>query len=291
EMQEMQRARNYIRCIAEACRVRVHAEILAAVQSCIDMVKAHIKPNNADESAPVFDKSLGEKFIKMHSAFDNHSTNDTLSIPERRLAFRVSTDRELPKELLMRDMEHITFDQYCMINSEYRMMVKPNLFKALGFSWPSERCLPSYRETEKVFIGGPVGGEDWRVTIAVPHFKKEHVSFRQRNDDTCTQFLPMEMQQIESYKVLLFVFPADAWGAPEMIMASYYIGLKKCKVVLCIQDVAVGTLIHGQTVSAIQAKDYNRGRSYLSDQATRSRVPVYSDIAEAVSKAAELAKE
>lgn len=61
--------------------------------------------------------------------------------------------------------------------------------------------------------------------------------------------------------------------------------------VLCIQDVSVGSQIYGEKVSTTQAKDYNRGRSYLSDQATRSRVPVYSDITEAVAKAAELAKE
>lgn len=73
--------------------------------------------------------------------------------------------------------------------------------------------------------------------------------------------------------------------------ASYYIGLEKFKVVLCVQDVSVGSSIYGEKVSTTQAKDYNRGRSYLSDQATRSRVPVYSDIAEAVAKAAELAKE
>ncbi|XP_022643742.1 uncharacterized protein LOC111266627 isoform X1 [Varroa jacobsoni] len=290
EMQEMQRARNYMRSIAEACRVRVHAEIEAAVQGCIDIVKGHCKPN-ADETAPICDKNLGEKFIKIHSAFDNHSTNDTLSIPERRMAFRASTGRELPKELLMADTDSITFDQYCMINAEYRMMVKPNLLKVLGISWPSERYLPQYREPEKVFIGGPTGAKDWRTTVALPHFKKEHVSFRTRNDDSSKHFLPMEMQQIESCKILLFVFPSDTWGAPEMIMASFYIGLEKFKVVLCIQDVSVGSQIYGEKVSTTQAKDYNRGRSYLSDQATRSRVPVYSDITEAVAKAAELAKE
>lgn len=62
EMQEMQRARNYMRSIAEACRVRVHAEIEAAVQGCIDIVKGHYKPN-ADETASICDKSLGEKFM------------------------------------------------------------------------------------------------------------------------------------------------------------------------------------------------------------------------------------
>lgn len=61
-MQEMQRARNYIRCIAEACRVRVHAEIDAAVQGCIDIVKGNNKPG-ADENAPFSDKTLGEKFM------------------------------------------------------------------------------------------------------------------------------------------------------------------------------------------------------------------------------------
>lgn len=110
-------------------------------------------------------------YSKIHSAFDNHSTNDTLSIPERRMAFRASTGRELPKELLMADTDSITFDQYCMINAEYRMMVKPNLLKVLGISWPSERYLPQYREPEKVFIGGPTGAKDWRTTVALPHFK------------------------------------------------------------------------------------------------------------------------
>lgn len=87
-----------------------------------------------------------------------------------------------------------------------------------------------------------------------------------------------------------------------MALAAHYIGLG-CNVVLCVQQLAEGTVINGETVrtpsrlilnalswrrlfllqltpSAI--KDYNRGRNYLSDLANREGVPVFDEVHEAV---------
>lgn len=74
------------------------------------------------------------------------------------------------------------------------------------------------------------------------------------------------------------------------LQASYYIGLGK-KVVLCTQQLSENTLVHGERLSAYQAKDYNRCRMYLSDQACRNNVPVLDSIEDAVAKAAALARE
>ena len=43
-------------------------------------------------------------------------------------------------------------------------------------------------------------------------------------------------------------------------------------------------------LSPTAIKDYNRGRSYLSDLASRKGVPVFDTVSEAVHKAAQLAR-
>lgn len=44
-------------------------------------------------------------------------------------------------------------------------------------------------------------------------------------------------------------------------------------------------------LSATAIKDYNRGRAYLSDMATKAGVPVFSDIMEALHRAIEVCDE
>ncbi|MPC67544.1 hypothetical protein E2C01_061721 [Portunus trituberculatus] len=42
------------------------------------------------------------------------------------------------------------------------------------------------------------------------------------------------------------------------------------------------SLVDGEQLSRQALKDYNRGRSYLTDQASKDGIPVFSDIQEAV---------
>ena len=52
---------------------------------------------------------------------------------------------------------------------------------------------------------------------------------------------------------------------------------------LCLQHIAPDTVLDtGDIASKTAVKDYNRGRSYLSDFANREGVPVFDEIQEAL---------
>jgi len=54
-------------------------------------------------------------------------------------------------------------------------------------------------------------------------------------------------------------------------------------VVLCVQHIGPETTLDcGDKLSEAARKDYNRGRSYLSDFANREGVPVFDEIQEAL---------
>ena len=66
-----------------------------------------------------------------------------------------------------------------------------------------------------------------------------------------------------------------------MCEAAYLIGLG-CNVVLCVQKLPNDARIGGESLSPQAIKDYNRGRSYLSDYANREGVPVFDELTEAL---------
>ena len=86
---------------------------------------------------------------------------------------------------------------------------------------------------------------------------------------------------MDASRVLIFVISRYTRSLSSMALAAHYIGLG-CNVVLCVQQLAEGTQINGETLTAMAIKDYNRGRNYLSDLANREGVPVFDEISEAV---------
>ena len=91
---------------------------------------------------------------------------------------------------------------------------------------------------------------------------------------------------MDNSRVLLFVVLGTSRSVGAMCEAAYHIGRQASSVVLCLQkmteDVAVEDSGLGEMLSKAALKDYNRGRSYLSDFANREGVPVFEEIREAV---------
>lgn len=112
---------------------------------------------------------------------------------------------------------------------------------------------------------------------------------------------------LDSSRILLFVITNETRSLAPMTLAAHYIGLGY-NVVLCVQMLPesckighdevrreicflkfISNNIFSQlTPSAI--KDYNRGRTYLSDLAKRQNIPVFSEIKEALDCAIEKVK-
>lgn len=124
----------------------------------------------------------------------------------------------------------------------------------------------------------------WREELAVPLLLKNGLSyFNPAASSRCSsgRLLPMEAVLMEHSRVLLFVITDTTRGVSAMTLASHYIGLG-CNVVLCVQMLTESSLVDGEQLSRHALKDYNRGRTYLVDQAKKDGISVYSDIQEAL---------
>lgn len=92
---------------------------------------------------------------------------------------------------------------------------------------------------------------------------------------------PSEAANIDRCQVLLFVITNNTRCVSAMTLASHYVGLG-CNVVLCVQKIPDDAIVDGEELSKVAVKDYNRGRSYLTDQAVKDGIPVFTDIQEAL---------
>ncbi|XP_071036486.1 uncharacterized protein [Parasteatoda tepidariorum] len=143
----------------------------------------------------------------------------------------------------------------------------------------------TYRD---IYLGGTRRSSTWREDIAIPLLKKQGLTYFIPQDGIWSErLIPMEITNMENSQVLLFVISKDSRSLADMIVAAHYVGLM-CQVVLCIQYIEDGTEIDGEKLSEQAVKDYNRGRVYLSDLATRAGIPVFDSIEESVECAAKM---
>lgn len=91
-----------------------------------------------------------------------------------------------------------------------------------------------------------------------------------------------EICAIKSSRVLLFVITNKCRGLSVMVLASHFMALFRDNVVLCVQYLEEPCSIKGETLTKTAIADYNRGRVYLCDYATKSQIPVFSTIQEAI---------
>jgi len=137
-------------------------------------------------------------------------------------------------------------------------------------------------DTRDVYLGGTVTDTRWRDNIAIPILKKAGLSYEQPAAPPVPErFLPTAAARLERCRYLLFVITDTSRAPAHMTTAAHYIGLG-ARVVLCIQMLPDDCVIQGEKLTPTAIKDYNRGRSYLSDLATRQGVPVFDSVTEAV---------
>ena len=95
------------------------------------------------------------------------------------------------------------------------------------------------------------------------------------------RLLPIEAGSMDNSRVLLFVILGSSLSVKAMCEAAYHIGLCR-NIVLCIEKMSDPLIIGGSQLSTDALKDYNRGRTYLSDIANREGMPIFDSIEEAV---------
>ena len=169
----------------------------------------------------------------------------------------------------------------------------------------SKKSVRSNPQERDVYLGGSVlnGSQGlpnvdglWRDNLAIPLLKKHGLTFyqnfrgRESENDELRRLMPLEATSADNSRFLLFVILASTRSAAAMTEAAYYVGTRKAsEIVLCIQSIPNGEgqsppvlAESGEVLSKAALKDYNRGRSYLSDIANREGVPVFEEISEAV---------
>ncbi|XP_064396027.1 uncharacterized protein LOC135343031 [Halichondria panicea] len=271
---------------------------------------------------------LGERLALLKQVFLMYDTNrkGSLSLQEAVLAFRSvhidthamynqlgckKVDQTIrSNELLSRYEEQgLTFDDFCMVYAELRYAQvseeagNGSLLVGLayltapiqwisGWLWPTPPTHPTQTSHYDVFLGGSCGHTTWRTEIAVPTFRQTGVSyFNPQVQHWDVRMIPIEREAKEHSDVLLFVVCGDTLSVASMVEVAYYIGAGR-KMVLCLVDISCdgGTEIEGMKLSARAIKDYNRGRAYLASVANKNRVPIFTNIPDAVHRAMHLVR-
>lgn len=97
----------------------------------------------------------------------------------------------------------------------------------------------------------------------------------------------MESRDRQNCSLLLYVIDSSSRGLISMVEAAFYIA-QGFKIVLCIREIPQGAVIWQDKLGPNAIRDYNRSRKYLSDIATKEKVPIFDDISEAVLAAIEI---
>ena len=212
------------------------------------------------------------------------------------------------------DQISVSFDEFCSLVSEYKNKQNDSskgwdnvVAKTMHFftsvivtpfnkaaSWMGNTLFPARSRTfsnsnlgrrgsciRDVYLGGSVGSA-WREQIAIPLLKKNGLTYFNPAVCSSSRLIPIQACAMDNSRVLLFVIQNNCRSVSAMAQAAYLIG-SGCNVVLCVQHIGHDTVLDtGDTASKAATKDYNRGRSYLSDFANREGVPVFDEIQEAL---------
>ncbi|XP_020711505.2 uncharacterized protein LOC105692120 isoform X3 [Athalia rosae] len=254
--------------------------------------------------------SLGEAWIALQSTTKcNVSVTDSLNAIHNSDVYETLIEnfsaKDDPAEY------QINFEQFCAVAAEWAWKLKNNsvaseseipsiwsiLYKKASkflhrafihpfnifIGW-SNALIPEL-ETRDIFIG--VTGTDifWLNSSAAPLIKTMGLSvYKADLNEYDVRILSQELQHMKASRIILLIVPQHSRGIAIMALAAHLIGLSS-KLVLCIQSLPDDCIISGEKLTQQAIKDYNRGRMYLSDYATREGVPVFQTIADALQHA------
>ncbi|XP_042881733.1 uncharacterized protein LOC122259190 isoform X2 [Penaeus japonicus] len=322
EYRELTSGLHTVQDLVERQGIPVFPEINHALNCTAKILRENLRPEDLgleDQVQPIKYPylQLGDKLIKLHDAFVN-TNSEHITLAEARVAYKVVTNKELTNEELqaivaakkgieMQELNgtelplhdvFLTFDEFCCIVAEFKnqrlesrrlwdvfthSVVSP-IQKVFGWALPRRPLRPISSTGERdVYLGGSLGNrETWREDVAIPMLLKHGLSFFNPAASACSgRLLPMEAALMENSRVLLFVITNTTLGVSAMALASHYIGLG-CNVVLCVQMLTADATICGEQLSRTAVKDYNRGRTYLIDQANKDGILIFKNIQEAV---------
>ncbi|OWF54682.1 uncharacterized protein LOC110442397 [Mizuhopecten yessoensis] len=242
---------------------------------------------------------VGTALLQMREAFNSMDSTGSCHISAKDvcLAYKSCTGGQiLDLEWLSnhRNRSHddqYNFEAFCCIVVEYQRKSKPFIEKLIQLF----RCLlqkltnhsialncSNVQEGRDIYLGGSCGDSNWRERIAVPLLRKHGLSYANPFvNDWEQRLIPIQVAIREKCRLLLYIISDRTRSISSMIEAGYYIG-KGCKVVLCVKELPDDVTVGKEALSECAVKDYQRGRAYLIDLASREGVHLFDDVTEAV---------
>ncbi|KYN01583.1 PREDICTED: uncharacterized protein LOC108775000 isoform X3 [Cyphomyrmex costatus] len=286
-----------LHCTSKMLREEINVQDCMNIEDGIKPVRISLTQNGTDavklrevfKSMDVNDSGtikLGEALVMLQSSTmcNNLSVLDLLNtVNKKSEIYRTLIDgfpaKGDPTEL------RINFEQFCVLASESSWMRMKNN----GIS--CENWTNSFtQEFEKrdIYVGVVSKDLFWLESSAIPLIESMRLSlYRPSLNEYNVRILPQELQKIKNSRLILLIVPQHSRGVTIMALAAHLIGLH-AKLVLCVQILPEGSIISDEQLTEQARKDYNRGRMYLSDYATREGVPVFQNIADALQHAIQL---
>ncbi|KAL4234692.1 hypothetical protein ACF0H5_006333 [Mactra antiquata] len=244
---------------------------------------------------------LGRALLELREAFNSVDSGDDgfLTSKDVCLAYKSCTGEDLDTKWLKqrrRIQNEFVYEEFCSIVTEYRSQTQtPSIFQRVleqvlqPFRWILSKFITpvvpeSYNNDDDVrdiYLGGSCGDLEWRQDVAIPKLRKYGLSFVDPAVHNWDQkLIPIHVALREKCRLLFYVITCDRRSLGSMCEAGYYIG-KGCRMVLCIQKIHPECVIANEKLSDSSIRDYNRGREYLRDLASREGVPLFENISEA----------
>lgn len=285
-----------LHCTSKMLREKINVQDCMSTEDGIRPVRISLTQNGMDtvklreifKSMDVNDSGtikLGEAWIMLQSSTmcNNVSLSDLLNTVNKFEIYKTLIG-EFPAKSDPSELR-INFEQFCVLASESSWIRT----KSNGIS--CENWTNSFvQEFEKrdIYIGVVSKDLFWLESSAVPLIESMRLSlYRPSLNEYNVRVLPQELQKIKNSQLILLIVPQHSRGIAIMALAAHLIGLR-AKLVLCVQTLPEGSIVSDEQLTEQARKDYNRGRMYLSDYATREGVPVFQNIADALQHAIQL---
>ncbi|XP_046570432.1 uncharacterized protein LOC124278705 [Haliotis rubra] len=302
ELGDIVRARTVLIDIVERNAIPVFTNIHKALQCTATGLKQNMRVqdleiNHGAQPVKFGHTQVGSALLKLRETFNSISSNigGKMTKEDVKLGYKCYSGLELDMKWLNQQrpvQDSFSFEEFCCIVTEMKRKKPPLLTSVLTrmlspVFWVLNRYRPEVydevtEEVRDVYLGGSCGESKWREEIAVPMLKRHGLSYQDPHvSEWVARLIPMQVALRERCRLLLYVFTQNTRGLAAMVEAGYYIGLG-CRVVLCIQMMKDATVIAGEELTESALNDYNRGRMYLSDMASREGVPVFDNIQDSV---------
>lgn len=266
ELNELKQSRLILQCLVALRRIPMFIDITEA----LDYITGQLKKNSCQEVHESLD-----------DAFDSNSTLNLNNLDRiRSTACSTAQSRTLTSNTIN--------DVYLSFDDDDHSNVKQTILsileeKGLTYDYMSVNSIMNSKSLSNSALQVPEFPNNPPVLTTSDKFVTTKASSHIDDIVTATRLaIERDLYAGRRSRVLLFVITNKNRGLSIMVLASHFMARFRNNVVLCVQDLEESCSIGGEKLTKTAIADYNRGRVYLCDYATKSQVPVFNTIHEAI---------